>query len=185
MIDPYYRLPAGVRSLTYIRRNTTSTCLPSAADAVGDTRAIHHADRCSTQFPYDQDGAPLGGPFAGSTCAALTAGYGDYGVKGSAFDSQALYETYGYKDLGLTLEEYAVLKAKAKAAGTYFGPSDAVTWPTASAVTSSAGYNPVIYIEKPGSLRPLRVISTPTAGPPTLAAPASIRTSSWSSMGAT
>jgi hypothetical protein len=148
-IDPYNRIPAGVHSVSYIvdAQRTNCTYSDAASAKVGDNAVIHKTSTCSETYPYDQDGSPLGGVFTSGTCLAKTTGYGDYDLKGSEFSDEVMRNVYGFKPRGLTDDEYATLKAKAKAAGTYFGPSDTIVWPTASTNPANHGYSPVIYIE--------------------------------------
>lgn len=147
-LDPYYQIPAGAHSASYITATQQGSCVSSVAtEKQNDPGAIHSSSTCNTTYPYDQDATPLGGAFPGSGCATATGGYGDYATKGSEFSAQTLVNDYGFKTRGLTSDEYATLKAKAIAGGTFFGAGQSITWPTASTNVTAPGYSPVIYIE--------------------------------------
>lgn len=148
VIDPYNSLPAAVHSTSYIRENSQSVCSTNLANVKAtDTRAIHAASTCNETYKADQDGSPLGGAFTSGTCAAYTAGYGDYAAKGSEFNEDTLRNVYGFKPRGLTDEQFKLLKNKAKANGTWFPAGVTPVFPTASTVPGSPGFNPVVYIE--------------------------------------
>lgn len=144
-IDPFNNIPAGAHSVSYITTKQIQTCALSISSA--DSSAIHRTSACASSYPYDQDG--LGKPFGASDtyCSSRTTGYGDYDTKGSGFDNSTMVDTYGYTPRGLSDDQYAELKARAQAAGTYFPAGTTVTWPTASTNVNDPGYSPVIYIE--------------------------------------
>ena len=145
-LDPYYNIPAGVHSTSYITDKNT-TCNPGGPSAA-DSQAIHQPANggvCNTTYKADQDA--LGGPFPGTSCATADAGYGDYDTNGSSFNQSTFVNTYGFLPRGLSDDDYANLKAKAIANGTYFPAGTAVVWPTASTDPSSPNYNPVVYIQ--------------------------------------
>lgn len=149
VLDPFNNIPAGVHSPAYVTTTNLGACAASASSALTSDAGVIHRNGapCSTNYPYDQDG--LGGPFRSvdTYCSSGTSGYGDYDTKGSGFDDATMRDTYGYKPRGLTDDEYASLKAKAKAAGTYFPAGSPVVWPSASTNVNAAGYSPVIYVE--------------------------------------
>lgn len=144
-IDPYYNIPAGVHSTSYITdKNTSCATDPSGAD----NQAIHKTAACNTNYPADQDS--LGAPFPGTTCATADAGYGDYDTNGSNFNQQTFVNTYGFLPRGLSDDDYANLKARAIAAGTYFPAGTAVVWPssfTQPLSPTDPRFNPVIYVQ--------------------------------------
>ena len=145
-IDPFYNIPAAVHSTSYITTKNTSCAVdPSGADS----SAIHKTSACNSTYPADQDA--LGGPFpadaSGNACRAATTGYGDYDQNGSGFSNTTFVNTYGFLPRGLSDDDYAQLKAKAIAAGTYFPAGTSIVWPTASTDPANSGYNPVIYIQ--------------------------------------
>lgn len=144
--DAYYGTPAAAHSTSYItERNEPGVCNTNLAQVrTNDNRAIHRASvgYCNTTYPYDRDSAPLGGPFpAGSPCLSAANQY----TTSSAFDLPTLKaDPYNYLPRGLTDAQYAHLKARAIAAGTYYttdNPS-AVDWPDAAEQS-----NPVLYFK--------------------------------------
>lgn len=145
-IDPYNDIPAGAHSATYISTTNTNVC-STDLDAVrtSDNGAVHASSPCHATYWADQ--SALGGVFTSTTCAAKTAGKGDYEVKGSHFSLDVMRDRYGFTPRGLTDDQYAMLKARAKAAGTWFPAGQAVVIPAASQVPGSPGYNPVVYVE--------------------------------------
>ena len=149
IIDPYNGLPAAVHSTSYIREKSQSVCSTASLANVKatDNDAIHKVSTCNELYKADQDGSPLGGAFTSGTCAAYTAGRGDYASKGSEFDEDTLRNVYGFKPRGLTDEQFKLLKNKAKASGTWFPAGVTPVFPTASTVPGNPGYNPVVYIE--------------------------------------
>jgi hypothetical protein len=145
-VDPYNDIPAGAHSATYITDRNSSVCgTDLAAVRATDTLAVHRSNTCSETYWSDQ--SALGGPFVSGTCASRTGGKGDYGTAGSAFSMDVLEERYGFVPRGLTDDQFTALKAKAKAAGTWFPAGAAVTIPPVSLVPGSPGYNPVVYVE--------------------------------------
>jgi hypothetical protein len=145
-IDPYNGIPAGAHSASYITDTNSNVCNNDLeAVRLKDGGAVHRSNTCHETYWADQ--SALGGPFVSGTCAGRTAGYGDYAKVGSAFDMDVLRDRYGFVPRGLTDDQFAVLKAKAKAAGTWFPPGTTVFIPPASTVPGSAGYQPVVYIE--------------------------------------
>lgn len=145
-IDPYNNIPAGAHSASYITDTNSNVC-STDLDAVRtkDGGAVHRTSTCHETYWADQ--SALGGPFTSGTCASRTGGLGDYGTAGSAFDMDVLRDRYGFVPRGLTDEQYAGLKARAKAAGTWFPKGVAVFIPPVSLVPGSPGYNPIVYIE--------------------------------------
>ncbi len=151
-IDPYNDLPAGAHSASYITTSNSSVCSTNLAQVKAtDVGAIHKISTCSPLFPADQDATPLGSVFpagaTGNTCRLVTAGRGDYATKGSEFSLAALRDTYGFLPRGLTDEQFALLKTKAKAANTWFPAGVTPIFPVASNVPGTAGYNPILYLE--------------------------------------
>lgn len=150
-LDPYNDLPAGAHSVSYITTTNSNVCSTNLSQVKAtDNGAIHRSSTCNTAFKADQDGLPLGGSFtspSGDQCRAYTLGKGDYDVKGSEFSIDTLRDVYGFVPRGLTDEQFALLKAKAKAAGTWFPAGTTPVFPVASTVPGSAGYNPIVYIE--------------------------------------
>lgn len=145
VVDPYNDIPAGAHSVSYITDQNQAKCSTNLS-TIKDT--IHSLGTCSTKYPTDQ--SKLGGPFvspAGDTCITASMGKGDYPTKGSKFDLDTLRDTYGFVPRGLTDEQYALLKSRAKAAGTYFTGGTAPVFPPASNIPGTPGYNPIIYIE--------------------------------------
>jgi hypothetical protein len=145
-IDPFYNIPAAVHSTSYITDKNTSCLDPASADS----QAIHKTSTCSSTYPADQDtlgGYPYPAGVAGDACRNATSGYGDYDTNGSNFSNTTFVNTYGFLPRGLSDDDYAQLKAKAIAAGTYFPAGTSIVWPTASTDPANAGYNPVIYIQ--------------------------------------
>ncbi len=149
--DPYNGMPAGVHSASYITNRNESVCSTNLAQVKAtDVNAIHFASTCNSTYFADQDATPLGGPFtspSGDFCKSKTTGKADYDNKGSEFSLDTLRDVYGFKPRGLSDEQFAVLKAKAKAAGTWFPSGVTPVFPTASYTPSNPGYNPVVYIE--------------------------------------
>lgn len=148
--DAYYGIPAAAHSTSYItEKNEPGVCNTNLAQVrANDNRAIHRAavGTCNSTYPYDQDAAPLGGAFpSGSACSSATNQY----TTSSAFDLPTLKaDPYNYVPRGLTDAQFAQLKARAQAAGTYYTSSDAnaISWPNAA--TQS---NPVMYFKIPAS----------------------------------
>lgn len=147
IVDPYNDIPAGAHSISYITDRNQGGAAGCATNLSSVTDTIHSGTTCSTAYPTDQTG--LGGPFTAADSACITAsqGKGDYPTKGSKFDLDTLRETYGFVPRGLTDEQFAILKAKAKANGTYFKGATAPVFPVASSIPGTPGYNPVIYLE--------------------------------------
>ena len=145
-IDPYNDIPAGAHSASYITDTNSNVCSNNLDQVrTKDTGAVHRTNSCHETYWADQ--SALGGPFISGSCAAKTGGKGDYAAKGSAFDMDVLRDSYGFVPRGLTDEQFALLKARAKAAGTWFPAGKAVTIPAVSTVPGSPGYNPIVYIE--------------------------------------
>jgi len=152
-IDPYNDIPSGAHSASYITDSNPNVCssdLTSVRNS--DVKAVHRSNNCHENPPvgpgdYWADQSALGGPYTTGTCAARTAGKGDYASVGSNFSLDVMKETYGFLPRGLTDDQYALLKAKAQAAGTWFPAGQAVTIPPASKIPGNPGYNPVIYVE--------------------------------------
>ena len=145
-IDPYNDIPSGAHSASYITDSNPNVCSSDLTSVrASDTKAVHRSNNCHETYWADQ--SALGGPYTTGTCAAKTAGKGDYGTVGSNFSLEVLKETYGFLPRGLSDDQYALLKAKAQAAGTYFPAGTAVSIPPASKIPGNPGYNPVIYVE--------------------------------------
>lgn len=154
IVDPYHDIPAGAHSVSYITEANIAKCSNNLSTVTG---SIHSTSTCAVMtndptlkknYPTDQSG--LGGPFSppgGNPCTTATMSKGDYPTKGSKFDLETLRETYGFVPRGLTDEQFALLKSKAKANGTYYPAGSTIGFPTPSTVPGSPGYNPVIYIE--------------------------------------
>lgn len=151
LLDPYNDIPAGAHSASYITNSNTNVCSTNLNQVkANDNGAIHRASTCNATWPADQDSLPLGGPFtapSGNACTAVTLGKGDYDTKGSGFSMDTLRDLYGFQPRGLTDEQFALLKGKAKAAGTWFPAGVTPTFPAASTVPGNPGFNPIIYIE--------------------------------------
>lgn len=145
-IDPYNGVPAGARSASYITDTNSNVCSSNLQQVrAKDEGAVHRTNTCHETYWADQ--SALGGPFTSGSCAAKTAGTGDYATAGSGFSMDVLRDRYGFVPRGLTDEQFAMLKARARAAGTYFPAGTAVTIPAVSTVPGSAGFNPVVYVE--------------------------------------
>ena len=145
-LDPYNDIPAGAHSASYITDTNTNVCSTDLASVrATDAGALHRTNTCHETYWADQ--SALGGPFTSGTCALRTAGKGDYPTAGSRFSHDVMRDRYGFLPRGLPEDQYALLKAKAKANGTYFPAGTAVTIPAASAVPGTPGYNPVVYVE--------------------------------------
>jgi hypothetical protein len=145
-IDPYNDVPAGAHSVSYITDTNSNVC-STDLEAVRNTDggAVHASNPCHETYWADQ--SALGGVFTSSTCATKTAGKGDYGTNGSGFSLDVLRDRYGFTPRGLTDDQFAMLKARAKAAGTWFPAGQAVVIPPASRVPGAPGYNPIVYVE--------------------------------------
>lgn len=144
-IDSYYGIPSAAHSTRYITSANLSYCDNDLNNVrVSDNKAIHKASigTCNTTYPYDQDGAPLGGAFpAVSTCTTAANQY----TSSSAFDLPTLQgDPYNYLPRGLTDAQYALLKARAQALGTYYTTTSPPAWPVATTVS-----NPVLYFKVP------------------------------------
>ena len=142
-IDAYYGIPAAAHSASYITTANEQFCNNNLALVrTGDNKAIHKAatGTCNATFPYDQDNAPLGGTFpAGSSCTTAANQY----TSSSLFTLDMLKaEPYNYLPRGLTDAQYALLKARAQAAGTYYTTPTPTTWPSAATMS-----NPVLYFK--------------------------------------
>jgi hypothetical protein len=142
-IDAYYGIPAAAHSARYITSSNVSFCDNDLAHVrSSDNKAIHKAatGTCNTSFPYDQDSTPLGGAFpAGSACLTAANQY----TTTSSFDLNTLKaDPYNYLPRGLTEAQYALLKARAQAAGTYYTTASPPSWPTAA-----TNANPVLYFK--------------------------------------
>lgn len=143
-MDAYYGIPAAAHSTSYItERNEPGACNTNLAQVrANDNRAIHRQSvgYCNSTYPYDQDSAPLGGTFpSGSSCLSAANQY----TTSSAFDLATLKaDPYNYLPRGLTDQQFALLKARAQAAGTYYTTPSPTSWPDAS--TQS---NPVLYFK--------------------------------------
>ena len=145
-LDPYNDIPSGAHSASYITDANPNVCSSDLSSVrSSDVKAVHRANNCHETYWADQ--SALGGPYTSGTCAAKTAGKADYGSVGSKFSLDVMKETYGFLPRGLTDDAYALLKAKAQAAGTYFPAGQAVVIPPASKIPGNPGYNPVIYVE--------------------------------------
>jgi Tfp pilus assembly protein PilX len=133
-IDPYYNIPAAAHSAKYVTTKNWNSC---PANGSSDSQAIHNGTLCNTTYPYDQDS--MGGTFPnGSSCSTAPNQY----TGTSAFTYQNLVNDYGYQPKGLTDEQYAALKARAQAQGTYYtSPS----MPTN--LTPSTQYDPILYFD--------------------------------------
>ncbi|HWL36489.1 MAG TPA: hypothetical protein VNQ77_09860 [Frankiaceae bacterium] len=143
-IDSYYGVPAAAHSARYITTANVNGSCTNSLDVVkaSDNKAIHRASvgTCNSTYPYDRDSAPLGGAFpSGSACTSAANQY----TSSSHFDLTMLKaEPYNYLPRGLTDAQYALLKARAQASGTYYTTTSPATWPTAT--THS---NPVLYFK--------------------------------------
>lgn len=145
-IDPYNGIPAGAHSATYITDRNSNVCNNDVETVRStDSLAVHRSSTCHETYWADQ--SALGGPFVSGTCASKTGGLGDYPTEGSSFDLDVLRDRYGFVPRGLTDDQFAMLRAKAKAAGTWFPAGAAVSIPTVSLTPGSPGYQPVVYIE--------------------------------------
>lgn len=139
--DAYYGIPAAAHSTQYITEANLQQCDASLTNVKNtDVKAIHKTSTCNSSYRFDQDGSPLGGPFGiASVCATDPARY----------DSSSLFtmtmltgEPYNYLPRGLTDAQYALLKARAQANGTYFTSPTPPAWPVASSVS-----DPVLYFK--------------------------------------
>jgi hypothetical protein len=145
--DPYYGIPAAAHSAKYITNsNVNGGCDNDLTNVYNrDNKAIHRASvgHCNATYPFDQDNAPLGGTFpSGSACST---GPGGYTSSSSLFTLEMLKaDPYNYLPRGLTDAQYALLKARAQALGTYYTTSAPPSWPSALNTT-----NPVIYFKIP------------------------------------
>lgn len=142
-IDAYYGIPAAAHSTRYITGANLSYCETDLTTVRNtDNKAIHRASvgTCSSQYPYDQDSAPLGGTFpSGSACTSAPDQY----TSSSHFDLTMLKaDPYNYLPRGLTDAQYALLKARAQATGTYYTTSAPGSWPS-----PSTNPNPVLYFK--------------------------------------
>ncbi len=150
--DPYNNIPSGAHSASYITDSNPNVCSSDLASVrASDNKAVHRTRNCHENpggtGDYWADQSALGGPYTTGTCASRTGGKGDYGTVGSRFSLDVLKQTYGFLPRGLTDDQYALLKAKAQAAGTWFPAGKAVVIPPASTDPGNPGYNPVIYVE--------------------------------------
>jgi uncharacterized protein (UPF0333 family) len=139
--DAYYGIPAAAHSTQYITEANLQACDPSLTNVkANDRNAIHRSSTCSSTYPYDQDGAPLGGAFPlGSSCTTAAGQY----TSSSLFTMQMLTnDPYNFLPRGLTDAQYALLKARAQANGTYYTTPTPPSWPVASSVS-----NPVLYFK--------------------------------------
>jgi len=142
-IDAYYGIPAAAHSTSYITGANLQICDSNLANVRNnDKKAIHGAaiGTCNTNFPYDQDNAPLGGSFpAGSGCLSAPNQY----TNSSLFTIDMLQdEPYNFVPRGLTDAQYALLRARAQAQGTYFTTTKPTSWPNAATTP-----NVVIYFK--------------------------------------
>lgn len=142
-IDAYYGIPAAAHSASYITNSNENFCNNNLTQVRNtDNKAIHRASvgTCNSTYPYDQDASPLGGDFpSGSACSSAANQY----TSSSLFSLDMLKgEPYNYLPRGLTDAQYALLKARAQANGTYYTTPTPTTWPNAS--TKS---NPVLYFK--------------------------------------
>ena len=145
-IDPYNGIPAGAHSASYITDTNSNTCSTDLDNVrARDSGAVHRSNTCNDTYWADQ--SALGGPFVSGTCASRTAGAADYGQAGSRFSMDVLRDRYGFVPRGLTDDQLALLKAKARAAGTWFPAGTAVNVPAVSLVPGSPGFNPIVYVE--------------------------------------
>ncbi len=145
-IDPYNDIPAGAHSASYTTDTNSNVCSTDIENVrATDAGAVHRLNACHATYWADQ--SALGGPFTSGDCASKTAGKGDYGTAGSRFDINVLRDSYGFVPRGLTNDQFAILKARARAAGTWFPAGVAVTVPPPSAAPGTPGYNPVVYVE--------------------------------------
>lgn len=144
--DPYYGIPAAAHSAKYITNaNLSGGCDNDLTNVYNkDNKAIHRASvgTCNSTYPYDQDNTPLGGTFPGGSACSTAAG--QY-TSSSLFTLEMLKaDPYNYVPRGLTDAQYALLKARAQALGTYYTTSVPASWP--SALSTS---NPVLYFKIP------------------------------------
>ena len=141
-IDAYYGIPSAAHSATYITDANESFCDNNLNNVKASNKAIHRTGvgTCNSTYPYDQDNAPLGGDFpSGSACSSAANQY----TSSSLFTLNMLKgDPYNYLPRGLTDAQYALLKARAQANGTYYTTTNPSSWPSASVKT-----NPVIYFK--------------------------------------
>lgn len=140
-IDPYYGIPAAAHSAKYITDKNLQQCQSSGTS---DNNAVHNSSFCNASYPYDQDS--MGGAFASASNGSSCTGAANQYTNSSYFDYNALVSGYGYQPKGLSDDQYAALKARAQAQGTYF--TNAGTVPSLS---PSTNYNPILYYDIPTS----------------------------------
>lgn len=146
LMDPYNDIPAGAHSASYITDTNTNVCSTDLQQVRNkDSGAVHRVGNCHETYWADQ--SALGGPFTSGSCAGKTAGKGDYDTEGSKFSLDVMRDSYGFQPRGLTDDQFALLKAKAKAAGTWFPAGTPISIPPASMVPGNPGYNPIVYVE--------------------------------------
>jgi Tfp pilus assembly protein PilX len=133
-IDPYYNIPAAAHSAKYVTTKNWNSCPASGSS---DSQAIHSTSPCNSTYPYDQDS--MGGGI--STIAACSGAPNQY-TGTSLFNYQNLVNDYGYQPKGLTDEQYAALKARAQAQGTYYTTT---TIPTN--LSPSTQFDPILYFD--------------------------------------
>jgi Tfp pilus assembly protein PilX len=133
-IDPYYNIPAAAHSAKYVTTKNWNSC---PASGTSDSQAIHSTSACNSTYPYDQDS--MGGSIA--TIPACSGAANQYTTT-SQFTYQNLVNDYGYQPKGLTDEQYAALKARAQAQGTYYTTT---TIPTN--LSPSTQYDPILYFD--------------------------------------
>jgi uncharacterized protein (UPF0333 family) len=140
-IDAYYGTPAAASSTRYITEANLQFCDNSLANVkANDAKAIHRTSTCSATYPYDRDATPLGGTFpVGSSCGTAP----NQPWTSSEFTLGMLQgDPYNYVPRGLTDAQYALLKSRAQANGTYYTTPSPPSWPSASSTP-----NPVLYFK--------------------------------------
>ncbi|MDQ1699563.1 MAG: hypothetical protein QOG34_1426 [Frankiaceae bacterium] len=136
-IDPYYNIPAGAHSAKYVTTKNWNSC-PSSGSS--DSQALHGSSFCNATYPYDQDS--MGGAFSSAANGASCSGAANQYTSTSSFTYQNLVNDYGYQPKGLTDEQYAALKARAQAQGTYFTSTSIPT-----NLSPSTQYDPILYFD--------------------------------------
>ena len=143
--DSYYGMPAAAHSTRYITNSNVSYCENDLnVVRLTDNKAIHKlaTGTCNSTYKYDRDGAPLGGTFpSGSACSTAS---GQYTTSSEFTLTMLQSEPYNYLPRGLTDAQYALLKARAQALGTYYTTTSPSSWPLATNVS-----NPVLYFKVP------------------------------------
>jgi hypothetical protein len=155
-IDPQYNIPAAAHSTQYVTQ-ANSGCSGGTTNSSQQANvhdSSHSWSPCNGSDYYDQD--QQGGPLTSTSCdvnpkwtnTVQTGNPPSYSYPTTSAFSMADLRQYGYRQGGLSPNDYAALKSMAQSSGTYF--TNASTSPY-SALAAAGATNAVVYYDLPSS----------------------------------